>query len=193
VFEKVNICTFKNYFTNARDYIPILYDLATFFDVLDKEKIVYHDACWDNILFDIKGQKLCVIDIDSMVNQNDNYKYLAPKGASDFHISFKKFETEYNLQNIKYLNVSIYHNLFFAFALGLQWHDVQISLLEKTVDVNNLLENYIKGKYAAPLSNGSKIDKACQDILIEVNNRVSSYIKGKSTEAPYENLRVLAK
>ena len=92
MYEKVSIDIFKNYFKSSEDYIPILYDLATFFDVLDTERLIFQDACWENFRFNTKTKRLCIVDIDSMVNQNDEYKSLGLKGASDFHISFKKFE-----------------------------------------------------------------------------------------------------
>lgn len=190
-FKKVNFVEFKDYFKNPKEYIPVLHDLATFFYVLDKEGIVYHDACWGNIGINGNTQKLCVVDMDSMEKSTEIYKS-EQIGSILFHRSFNAFKKKYKLRNIEYLNACIYHNIFFAFVLGLEQHDDQLTLMKKNTVVNNLVKDYIEENYTDKLTNGSKIDKHCVNVLKQATEIVSSYIKGEYKGNPYDEIASLA-
>jgi tetratricopeptide (TPR) repeat protein len=193
VFQKIDLGYYKDYFKDPSEYMPILYDLSTFFNVLDKEGIVFHDAGWENIRFNKSTKKLCIIDMDSMLNSTDAYASLEPRGGKDLHCSFIKFEEKYGLNDIKYLNVCIYHNIFFALALGVSQRDDKFILIPDNNVIKDLIAKYISGTYTDTLDDGNKLDKDCVAILTQVTYIISSYIAGIYNGTPYAELNYLAK
>src|SRR5665647_383992 len=116
VFKKADLVKFEKYFKDAREYLFVLRDLATFFYVVDQEGVIYHDADaqWNNICINKTTGRLCIVDIDSMELLTETHESLSTKGSYFLHNSYLAFKDKYKLTDIKYLNVCIYHNIFLS-------------------------------------------------------------------------------
>src|SRR5665647_1690616 len=199
VFEKVEFVKLEEQFKTGsiKEYITALDQLHYFFAEIDEAGITYHDVMWENIVWNKTFNELCVIDLDSMVESTDAYESLSSLGDPLFHVSFLKFReryaaTQYKLNDIKYLNLCIYHNMFFAFVLGLSQNDSKFSQMKEKSDVNSLAENYIKGNYVNKTDSGGTIDIDSKEALKKATEIVSSYITGRYSGNPFAYMASLA-
>lgn len=199
VFDKVNFAKLDDYFgsKNIKEYMRVLDDLHHFFDAVNIAGITYHDVCWDNIVWNKTTNKLCVIDLDSMVESTNTYDLLQKLGNPLFHTSFLKFRDKYSttpfpLLDITYLNLCIFHNIFFAFILGFSQNDKKFNLMEEKSSVNTFVAKYIEGNYTDTLENGQIIDKEFVKVLVSATQIVSFHIEGKYNGNPYKEMVLLA-
>ena len=200
VFEKVEFVKLEEQFKTGsiKEYITALDQLHYFFAEIDKAGITYHDVMWENIVWNKTFNELCVIDLDSMVESTAAYESLSTLGNPLFHVSFLKFRekynaTQYKLNDIKYLNLCIYHNMFFAFVLGLSQNDKRFNRMEDQNSVNIFVAKYIEGDYIDTLKNGQTIDKECIKVLKQATKIVSAHIEGKYNYGnPFEDMALLS-
>ena len=206
VFEKSSFVELKLYFEkqSCKDVMYILDDLEHFFHELDQEYIAYQDACWENIGVNKMTNKLCVIDMDSMVETHNSYDKIKNLGSPLFHTSFLKFKkryarSQYEMLNLKHLNLCTYHNILFAFVLGLSRNDTRYSLMKAKSVVNTLVTKYVDGDYTSQIDDGqlarsALIDEDSVKVLKSATKIVSMCIEGKySGDNPFADMALLAR
>ena len=146
IFEKVDIVEIPDYFKEElpKDNIKnILSGLIYVFNKLNKSGFSFHDACWKNICWNKNKGEVCIIDIDSVVKIDGKFKDLGGKGDSPFVTTFRNVEKKYELNDLEFLDVCIVINMFFSFAVGLYFKNMDaIFMRNRGFDfVNKFIEN----------------------------------------------------
>jgi hypothetical protein len=201
VFDKVSFLDLRLFYNKreSKDVMPILDELQVFFGELDKENVAYQDACWENIGCNKITGKLCVIDVDSMVDINETYEKIKNFGSPLFHTSFLQFKRKYphSLQNIKWLNLTTFHNMLFAFVIGLAIDDTEFTFMKKKSAVNSVVTNYINGDYTNKVDMGSyklTLDDESVKVLKSATKTVEMCIENRYIGLdPYADMAELVK
>lgn len=181
VFSKVAFLDLRLFYNKreSKDVIPVLDDLHAFFNELDEENIVYQDACWENIGCNKVTGKLCVIDIDSMVDNQEIYDKIKNFGSPLFHTSFLQFKRKYPhlIHNIKWLNLCTFHNMLFAFVIGLAIDNTEYTFMKKKSAVNAIVTSYINGNYTNKVDTPTSFQFTLDDESVNVLKRATQIVR----------------